>query len=132
PRGVRAAKERVRSHALLLRRVDLGEADCVVTLLTERQGVVSAFARSARRSTKRFAGLEPMHLLAVVIDERANADLGTLAEAAIVRPRLRLTGDLDRLNAAGRALRWVRAALPQRSPEPAVWHATNALLDALD
>ena len=41
------------SEALLLRRVELGEADLIVTLFTQTLGRVSALARGARRSSKR-------------------------------------------------------------------------------
>jgi DNA repair protein RecO (recombination protein O) len=129
---VRRRAERFRSDALLVRRVAFGEADVIATFFTAERGLVGAVARSARRSTKRFAALEPMHLLAVTVDERPGSELGSLVEASLVRPRLGLAGDLERLDAAGRALRWLRRAAPPHTPEPAAWRAVNALLDALD
>ncbi|MBX7197665.1 MAG: DNA repair protein RecO, partial [Sandaracinaceae bacterium] len=42
------------SRAVLLRSVDFGEADRIVTLLTEQHGRVAVMARGARRSQKRF------------------------------------------------------------------------------
>ncbi|MCC6554080.1 MAG: DNA repair protein RecO [Polyangiaceae bacterium] len=131
-RSVRARTERLRSEALLLRRVPFGEADLVVSLFTERSGVVSAVARGGRRSSKRFSALEPMHLLRVSIDERPGAELGQLAEASIERPRLHLVTDLARLEAAGRALRWVREIAPAHTAEPPVFAELNRLLDRLD
>lgn len=119
------------SDALLVRSVPLGDADLVVGLFTEQRGLVSAIARGARRSSKRFAALEPMHRLRVAVDARA-AELWTLAEAAIARPRLSLVGDLDRLDAAGKALRWIRRAAPPHTPEPALWAEVDGLLDRLD
>jgi DNA repair protein RecO (recombination protein O) len=132
PRGARGKVLRLRSHALLVRRVVYGEADLIVTLFTEERGLVSAIARSARRSTKRFSSLEPMFLLDVTVDERPLVELGTLVETAIVRPRLHLAADLGRLDAAGRALRWLRRAAPPHTPEPELWREINELLDALD
>src|SRR5262249_27302701 len=55
-----------------------------------------------------------------------------LVESSIVHPRLALVAALDRLEAAGRALRWVRRAAPPHTPEPALWGEVNALLDRLD
>jgi DNA repair protein RecO (recombination protein O) len=104
----------------------------MVTLFTEQRGLVSAAARSARRSQKRFAALEPMHLLRVALEERPGAEVMSLAEASIARPRSRLVADLARLEAAGKALRWVRRASPPQTPEPGVWLEINALLDRLD
>ena len=121
------------SRALLLRRVAHGESDLVVTLLTEELGKISALARAAKKSQRRFGGsLEPMHTLHVRFDERAGAELAMLREARIDRARTRLTRELDRLEAAGRALGWVRHAAPPRTPEPQAWSVTEALLDRLD
>ncbi len=120
------------THALLLRRVDYGESDLVLALFTEKLGRVSALARGARRSTKRFAGaLEPLHTLEVRCDESRRGELFVLREARIVVPRTRLTGDLERMQAAGRALGWVRGAAPPRTREPEVWRILSNLLDLL-
>jgi DNA repair protein RecO (recombination protein O) len=132
PRSSRPRTERLRSDALLVRSAPFGDADAMVTLFTEAKGVVSAVARSARRSARRFPVLEPMHLLRVGLEERPGGDVGMLVESAIVRPRLGVVRSLERLEAAGRALRWVRRAAPPHTPEPALWREINALLDQLD
>lgn len=125
-------RTRLRTEALLVRSAPFGEADVMVTFFTEARGIVTAVARSARRSVKRFAALEPMHLLRVGLEERPGVDLATLAESTLARPRLGLVGSLDKLDAAGTALRWVRRAAPPHTPEPALWLEINALLDRLD
>lgn len=117
----------------MLGRVAHGESDLVLTLFTERLGRVSTIARGARRSRKRFAGaLEPMHTLMVRLDERPRAELLVLNESILKTPRVRLMSDLERMQAAGRALAWVRRAAPPRTPEPEVWCALVDLLDRLD
>lgn len=47
---------RVVTAALLARKVDFGEADRICTLLTRARGRISAVARAARRSRKRYGG----------------------------------------------------------------------------
>jgi DNA repair protein RecO (recombination protein O) len=131
-RSVRLRTERLRTEALLIRRVPFGEADLVVTFFTEQRGVLSAVARGGRRSAKRFSTLEPMHLLRIALEERPGADLAQLSEASIERPRLHLVTDLDRLEAAGRVLRWVRELAPAHTPEPDAFRELNLLLDHLD
>src|SRR5436190_16957342 len=96
-RSVRSRTERLRTEALVVRRVPFGEADLMVGLFTEQRGMISAVARSARRSARRFPAIEPMHLLRVAVDARPNAEVAVLAEATIERPRFRLVGDLARL-----------------------------------
>jgi len=125
-----------RSHttlALVLGRVAYGESDLVLGLFSEALGRVSAIARGARKSQRRFGGaLEPMHTLRMRLDERPRAELLSLRESSIDKPRMRIVADLERMQAAGRALSWVRRAAPARTPEPEVWRLVNALLDRLD
>jgi DNA repair protein RecO (recombination protein O) len=113
--------------------VHYGEADVIVTLFTEELGKVAALARGARKSSRRFAAaLEPMHTIRVTLDERPGADLFGLREAVVARPRSHLLGNLDRMNAAGQLLRWVRAGSPTRTPEPGVWAEVESLLERLE
>lgn len=121
------------TRALLVRRVDYGESDLVLTLFTEELGKVSALARGARKSMRRFGGaLEPMHTLLVRLDERPSSELFTLGEAKIETARTRLCQSLERMEAAGRALGWVRRASPPRTAEPEVWRVLESLLARLD
>jgi len=121
------------SRALVVKVVHYGEADVIVTLFTEELGKVAALARGARKSRRRFAAaLEPMHTIKVTLDERPGAELFGLCDAGVVRPRAHLLGDLDRMNAAGQALRWVRAGSPSRTAEPEVWVELESLLEKLE
>jgi DNA repair protein RecO (recombination protein O) len=118
---------------LLLRRTEHGEADLVLSLFTQSLGRVSALARGGRKSARRFGGaLEPFHTLRIDVDEPSGGDLFLLREAALEVPRATLTSNLDRMDAAGRALAWVRAASPPRTAEPDVWREITTLLDRLN
>lgn len=118
---------------LLLGKVDYRESDCVVTLFTREHGRVSALARGARRSQKRFGGvLEPMHTLTLTLEERPAGNLMILREASIDVARVRLVGRLDTLEASGRALSWVRASTPEQQREPSVYASVIELLDQLN
>ena len=129
--GDRGAR-RIESAALLVRSVAYGEADIIATFFTETDGKVSSIVRGARRSTKRFGGaLEPIHELVVVLDDKGK-ELCVLKEARIGRIREGIVADLDAMDAAGRALRWVRHLCPARTPEPSAWASLRALLDVLD
>lgn len=131
-RGVgRRVVERVDDRALLLRAVPIGEADLVVTLFTATRGVLAVGARGARKSTRRFGALEPVHELFVTV-ELGSGEVGKLVDARIERLRPRATGDLDRLEAAGRLLRWARRASPTHVPEPDAFAVLGATLDRLD
>jgi len=130
---VKSARVVHANRALLLRRVEFGEADLIVALFTRELGRVSALARGARKSTRRFGGaLEPFFTLDVRLEERTTSELLVLAEAGIARARLGLLGELARLDAAGRALGWVRDASPPRTPEPRIFALLERFLDRLD
>ncbi len=59
----------LQTQALLLRSVAFGESDRIVHLLTPRNGRVTAIAKGARRSTRRFPGtLDFFNLLRVEIE----------------------------------------------------------------
>ena len=115
-----------------MRSVPYGEADLVVTVLTEREGKVSALVRGARKGSRRTAGaLEPMHTVMVTYEDKGT-ELATMKEARVVRPRAELLRDLEAIEAAGTMLRWARHIFPPKTPEPAAYATLTAALDALD
>lgn len=120
------------TRALLLRSVDYGEADRVVTLLTERFGRISGMARGARRSQKRFGGaLSPLCVLKVEL-RPGRGELWTLTGAELERPCLRLLSDLERMNAAFAGLELLRALTPEHEPDAGVFAHACALLERLE
>jgi DNA repair protein RecO (recombination protein O) len=120
------------TDALLLRSVDYGEADRVVTLLTAEHGKVALLARGARRSRRRFAGaLEPYVLFRAEVGA-GRGELGRLAQAQVVRPFVRILGSLRKMLLAGAGLELLRDAVPPREPDPRVFEVAVGLLEALD
>ena len=111
------------TRAFLLRSVDYGEADRIVTLFTEDFGRVGAIARGARRSRKRFGGtLEPCAVLEVELG-KSKGSLLRLASARLLQPFPALLTDLGRIQGIGQASELVRRATPEGDPEPGVFAA---------
>jgi DNA repair protein RecO (recombination protein O) len=120
------ARRTLRTRALLLRRVAYRDSDLIVSLFTESAGKISALARGARKSRRRFGGtLEPFYTLCVQLDEMETRELLGLREASIDLARRHLTKSLERMEAAGQAA-------PARTVEPEVWCVLTELLDRLD
>jgi DNA repair protein RecO (recombination protein O) len=117
-------------RALVLRVSSYGEADAIVSLLTQRNGVVSAIAKRARAGGRRRVVLEPFHTLAVEL-AAGNGELWSLRSSTIERARIALLDDGARLEVAGEAMRWIRVLSPARTPEPEVFAAAIVLLDRL-
>lgn len=68
--------------AILLRRVDYGDVDVIVDLMLQHHGRISAFARGARKSQRRFSGgLGPFTLLRVKWKPSRSDGLAQLHEA---------------------------------------------------
>jgi DNA repair protein RecO (recombination protein O) len=123
---------RIDSEALVVRMVELGEADVIATLVTREAGKLSVIARGARKGSRRVGGaLEPVHTIAVLLEDKGH-ELVTLKESRIVRTRAGVVANLEALDAAGVALRWARHLFPPRTPEPEGWRILVELLDALD
>jgi DNA repair protein RecO (recombination protein O) len=119
--------------AIVLRAVDYGEADRVVTLLTRGQGKLSAFARSAKRSVRRFGGaLEPFTLARARLRERRGGDLWGLESMAVDRPFPGIRGDLARIACAAHACEVARALVRDAEPHPALFDLLVGYLDRLD
>ncbi|MBW1752074.1 MAG: DNA repair protein RecO [Deltaproteobacteria bacterium] len=73
--------------AIMLRRVDFGDYDLIITFFTLKQGKKSVIAKSAKKSTKRFAGiLELFSVLDIVFGKGRGKGLPVLQEAALKHP----------------------------------------------
>jgi DNA repair protein RecO (recombination protein O) len=120
------------SAALVLRAVDYGESDRVITLLTRDHGRVSTIARAARKSKRRFAGaLEGFALIHAEYTQGRGA-LPRLDLARVTRAFPRLLSNLEALDAAGALMRLARDLLPERAPEPDVFDSLLEALELLD
>jgi DNA repair protein RecO (recombination protein O) len=120
-------------QAIVLRAIAYGESDRIVTLLCERHGKVSALAKGARRSTKRFAGgLGLVSLGRASFVERPGADLARLDrfEASAMWPGL--LADLAKIAHAGYAAELVEALVPPRQAEAEVFELLVGFVRALD
>lgn len=126
-----SAASAIETEAVVVRLVDYGESDRIVGLYTRSAGLVSAVARAARRSQRRFGGtLQTGHHLVVEIVPGRNG-LGRLESARIVDPHLGLTTELARLEEAATVLRAIREHLPENQPDEAVFDALVAQLSAV-
>jgi len=123
----------VKAAAIVLRAVDYGEADRVVTLLTRERGKLAAFARGAKRSRKRFGGaLEPFTLLSAELKERRGAELWTLESVQPERAFGEIRGDLARIACAAHACEVARALVRDAEPHPELFDLLAAYLARLD
>lgn len=121
------------SSAIILRHVDYGEADRIVTVLTPDHGRLKGFARGARKSRKRFGpGLEPFAEVRLHWAPRPGGELVSVREAELVSLRLGLRRDLETLALAGYGCELTEALYDEAVGFAEAFGLLRAFLDHLD
>jgi DNA repair protein RecO (recombination protein O) len=104
-----------------------------VTLFTRERGKVSAFARAARASRRRFGGaLEPFTLVAAELRERAGAELLGLDSVSPLRAYGGIRGDLARIACAAYAVELARELVRDHEPHEDLFDLLGTYLALLD
>ncbi len=121
-----------RCDALILRHVDYGEADRIVSLLTAEFGLQRGFAKSARNSRKRFGpALEPFSQV-VVHWRTGRGRLWSLQEVELLNSRSGLRADFARLALACYAVELVESLVEEGESHPQIYELLCSFLDSLE
>jgi DNA repair protein RecO (recombination protein O) len=113
--------------------VSYGESDRVVTLLGRTTGRVSALARGARKSQRRFAGgLGLGSVGEISVRERAGAELLTLETFDVTASHASFGTDVARMAHAAYVLELVSKLCAPRQVEVPVFDWLATMLDLLD
>jgi DNA repair protein RecO (recombination protein O) len=92
-----------KEQGIVLRSSKLGEADKIVSILTQGSGKVRAVAKGVRKTTSRFgARLEPFTHVSLML-YRGRGSLDTVTQAEIISPHAAIRSDLG-LFAAGETM----------------------------
>ena len=119
--------------AIVLRAVNYGEADRIVTLFGRDTGRVSALARGARKSQRRFAGgLSLCALGSAALRERPGADLATLERFDATNSHAALGSDVARMAHAAYAAELVGKLCAPHQVEAATFDWLVEFLRLLD
>jgi DNA repair protein RecO (recombination protein O) len=117
---------------VVLRTTPLRESDLLVVLYTDVHGRVSAVARGARKSQRRFAGALSLLVLGrYQLGRRPRGDLWGLESADVVREWTQLSADVIAVAHASYVAELVGTLLPAEAPEPHALEIIVALWDAL-
>lgn len=120
-----------RSEAVILRRMDLGEADRLLTVFTPNKGKVRAIAKGVRRPGSRKAGhLELFTRSRLLLARGRELDIVTQAETIDAYSNLR--EDLDRLGQAAYVVELIDRFGIAESDSHALYHLTTSTLERLD
>lgn len=120
------------SEAIILHLVNYGEADRIVTFLTPGYGRLKGFARSARKSRKRFgAALEPFSRVRLFWQEGRGGDLVSLQEAELIDLHAGLRSDLAAMALAGYGCELVRELSAEHQGQEELYRLLEAFLGHL-
>ncbi len=110
-----------RDRGIVLRSFDLGEADRIITFMTEGRGKVRAVAKGVRRTKSRFGGrLEATNHVDLTLYEGRSLD--TITQADLLEHFRPVRENLDRLGRVMRLLEVVDAVTFEGRSDPRLYH----------
>ncbi len=122
----------VKTLGVVIRRMDLGEADRLLTLLTERYGKLKAVARGCRRPKSRLGGnLEPLVIAEFLLWKREGRDLAIVRSAEMTEHFPSIPGDLRAFVAAQFAAEMLDRGLAEEEPHPRFFSLLTGFLRSL-
>jgi DNA repair protein RecO (recombination protein O) len=120
------------AEATILRHIDYGESDRIVTFFTAEHGRQKGFARGARNSRKRFgAALEPFAAVRLFWSNPKSGELLALREADLLDLRVGLRDNLSAIALAAYGCELVEELFGEGHAYPQVFALLGAFLDHL-
>ncbi|PIQ97645.1 MAG: DNA repair protein RecO [Nitrospinae bacterium CG11_big_fil_rev_8_21_14_0_20_56_8] len=119
-----------KTPGIVLRSMDLGEKDKLVTLMTEKFGKIKCVAKSARRMKSRFgASLEPLSYVHILYFGKEYQTLYQLNQADIRKSFQHIRENLDKLYRGLYFVELIDSLVTEGHPEPQLF---DLLLEGLE
>ncbi len=119
--------------AILLHRLDYGDFDLILTFLSLERGKISLIAKSAKKSTKRFAGiLELFSLIEVVGSTSRGRGLPVLQEAILHCPFSTIRDDIKKTAYASYWCELINKWVEENRKQAQLYHLLRHVLSQLD
>jgi len=119
--------------AILIRRVDYGDYDLILSFLTRDKGKISVIAKSAKRSKKRFGGiLELFNSLDIVVGRGRGKGLSILQEASLIHPLFSSGADILKTAYASYWAELVHTWVEEGEVQPETYDLLTYALKELD
>jgi len=106
------------SKAIVLSVEKFGEADCYVRFLTQKWGVISTLAKSARKSKKRYVGGLDLFCHDEIFLRGDPKDRPYLLELNVINSFPGIRENLDKVMMAGKAVHWIKKLADVPTPMP--------------
>jgi len=119
--------------AVLLRKLEYGDFDLILTLLSLQRGKIALIAKSAKKSTKRFAGiLELFSLLEVVASTGRGRGLPVLQEATLISPFSTIRNDINKTAYASYWCELINNWVEENQKQEQLFYLLKHVLNELD
>jgi DNA repair protein RecO (recombination protein O) len=113
--------------------VNYGDSDLILTLYTRDHGKISALARSARKSKRRFGASIGLFAVSTVdLRQRGSSELWTISSAHLDRDFTPLASDIGAVAHAGYALELIRELSAAEQPDVDLYDLVVELYETLD
>ena len=122
----------MKSRAIVISYSHFGEADKYVQFLTQRWGMVTAIAKSARKSRRRYAGGLDLFCHNEVFFRGDPKGTPYLNELTVLNSFQKLRADLDKILLAGRLVHWVKKLADTHDPIPDVYSLLGQSLTLIE
>lgn len=120
------------ARGYILRLVPYGETDIIATILTRELGIISALAKSARKSVKRFGpAFDLMNLLGLEL-KPSRTGLAKLLSIELIEPHRKAAENIDAYFALNHILEITRLALKEGEPHPEHFDLLDTALAAVE
>jgi len=121
------------TSAILLRRLDYGDFDVIITFFTLKMGKVSVIAKSAKKSTRRFAGiLELFSELQILASASRGKGLPVLQEAVLKQPFSAIRADYKKTAYASYWSELINSWIEENFRQVALYYLFEHVLFELD
>jgi DNA repair protein RecO (recombination protein O) len=126
-------KQRIQTEAVVVLRHERGEADRLVVILSKDRGKLTALARGARRSQKRFGGcLELGSLIEVVLTDTGRGSWLQIEEAQLLDGHQQVKSDLLRIAQMAYCCELAAALVPEGQADKSVFDELVKILATLN
>jgi len=118
-------------RAVVLKRQDFGEADRIVTFLTELNGKITGIVKGSRRAKSKMAGGIELFSLSSITFLQGRSDMKTIVSTRLEKHFGNIAHDVNRTMWAYEALKFLDKATEEVT-EPAIFEAAADLMESLD
>ncbi|MCP4024494.1 MAG: DNA repair protein RecO [Desulfobacteraceae bacterium] len=123
------------TDAILLKKIEYGDHDLIMTFLTDSEGKICVIAKNAKKSVKRFSGaldLFSVHNIQCRLPQKNKGAMIILSQAELEKGFINIRSDVFKTGYAGYWTEMVNTFLEEGKAQPKLYELLLFSLDALD